>query len=123
MELLALGRRPCSRKEMRQDRDHRFCHRFSVQHVHRTHRKIGQTSLVCKPQPHGTATETRAGHVGVADPTLVDRGQARWMGLQMGVGQDGVAVVCNNMWKWRMVMIFTIQRFDYGRDCCFREER
>ena len=79
-------------------------------------------ALVCKPQPQGTAAEACTRHIGVADPTFGDRGRARWMGLQRGVGQDGVDVVCNNMWNWK-VMIFTIQIFDYGRDYYFREER
>lgn len=63
--------------EVRQDRHHRLCHWISVQHVHQTHRKIGQTAIVYKPRPPGTATETCTGHVGVADSTLEDRGRAR----------------------------------------------
>lgn len=42
------------------------------------------------------ATETNAGPVTVADPTLWDEGRARWEWLDRGVGQDGVAVVCKS---------------------------
>lgn len=70
MGFLALGGRSCSRKEVRQDRDYRFCHRLSVQHVHRTHRKIDRMVLVCKPEPQEMAVEACTGHVGVADHPL-----------------------------------------------------
>lgn len=46
MGLLALGGRSRSREEVRQDRDHRFCCRFSVQYVHRDHRRINTSAYL-----------------------------------------------------------------------------
>lgn len=46
MGLLALGGRSCGREEVRQDRHHRICCRFSVQYVHRTNRKINTTAYL-----------------------------------------------------------------------------
>lgn len=47
MGLLALGGRSRSREEVRQDRHHSFCCRFSVQYVHRAHRRLSTVVSSC----------------------------------------------------------------------------